>query len=78
MQTVTAQLETDDPTGKVAEFYKRKFPDANVSVANENQYTIVSSANHNLVTINIERDGSKTLIHIASVTGRRTSGNSSD
>jgi hypothetical protein len=79
MHTVAAQFETDDSAAKVAEFYKRKFPDANVSVADADHYTIVSSANHNMITINIEPDGSKTRIHIASVTGRRTgSGSSSD
>jgi hypothetical protein len=77
MHTVAAQFDTDDPPGKVAEFYKRKFPSANVSVANEDHYTIVSSANQNLITINIEPDGDKTRIHIASVSGRHVSGSSS-
>jgi hypothetical protein len=76
MHTVAAQFETDDPPSKVAEFYKRKFPSANVSVANEDHYTIVSSANQNLITINIEPDGEKTRIHIASISGRHVSGNS--
>ena len=67
MHTVAAQFDTDDPPSKVAEFYKRKFPSANVSVADEDHYTIVSSANQNLITINIEPDGDKTRIHIASV-----------
>jgi len=77
MHIVAAQFETDDPPSKVAEFYKRKFPSANVSVANEDHYTIVSSANQNLITINIEPDGDKTRIHIASVSGRHVSGSSS-
>jgi len=77
MHTVAAQFDTDDPPSKVAEFYKRKFPSANVSVANEDHYTIVSSANQNLITINIEPDGDKTRIHIASVSGRHVSGSSS-
>lgn len=77
LHTVAAQFETDDPPNKVAEFYKRKFPAANVSVADGDRYTIVSSANQNLITINIEPDGTQTRIHIASVSGRRPSGSSS-
>ena len=76
MHTIAAQFDTDDPPSKVAEFYKRKFPSANVSVANEDHYTIVSSANQNLITINIEPDGDKTRIHIASVSSRHVSGSS--
>ncbi len=78
MRTVAAQFETGDPEDKVAAFYKKKFPEANVSVATEDHYTIVSSANHNLITINIEPDGPRTRIHIASVTGKRFGGGSSD
>jgi zinc-ribbon domain len=78
MRTVAAQFETDDPEDKVAAFYKKKFPEGNVSVATEDHYTIVSSANHKLITINIEPDGPRTRIHIASVTGKRIGGGSSD
>jgi eukaryotic-like serine/threonine-protein kinase len=74
IHTVAAQFESGDPPNKVAEFYKRKFPMANVSVASDDQYTIVSTSNQNLITINIEPDGGKTRIHIASVSGRHVSG----
>jgi hypothetical protein len=78
VHTVAAEFETDDPANKVADFYKAKFPDANVNVANEDHYTIVSSDGNRLVTINIESQGSKTLIHVASVGGKGEAGNSSD
>ncbi len=69
MQTVGANFETDDPPEKVAEFYRSKFPDAKVSVSDGKHYSIVSMENKHLVTISIEPEGSKTMIHIADVSG---------
>ena len=78
VHTVSAEFESDDPANKVGDFYKAKFPDANVNVSNQDQYTIVSSDGNRLVTINIEAQGGKTLIHVASVGGKGEAGNSSD
>lgn len=78
VHTVAADFESDDPASKVADFYKTKFPNANVNVSNQDHYTIVSTDSKNLITINIEPQGSKTLIHIASVGGKDATGNSSD
>jgi len=78
VHTVAADFESDDPASKVADFYKSKFPNANVNVSDQDHYTIVSTDNKNLVTINIEPQGGKTLIHIASVGGKDATGNSSD
>ena len=70
MHSVAAQFETDDQPEKVAEYYKEKFPNANVSVADTNHYAIVSSAGGNLISINIESQDGKTMIHIANVSGK--------
>jgi len=70
MHTVSAQFETDDSPDKVADFYKAKFPNANVSVGDQDHYTIVSTSEKNMITINIEPSDGKTLIHIASVSGK--------
>lgn len=70
MHTTTVQFESDDPADKVAQFYRSKFPDANVNTAEGDHYTIVSTQNKNVVTINIEPDGDKTRIDIASVMGK--------
>jgi hypothetical protein len=78
VHTVAAQFETDDPASKVADFYKAKFPDANVSVSNQDHYTIVSTNKKNLITINIEPQDGKTLINVASVGGKDATGDSSD
>lgn len=78
VHTVAADFESDDPASKVADFYKAKLPGANVNVSEQDHYTLVSTDNKNLITINIESQGSKTLIHIASVGGKNSTSNSSD
>jgi hypothetical protein len=78
VHTVAADFESDDPASKVADFYKAKFPNANVNVSNQDQYTIVSTDNKNLITVNIESQGSKTRIHIASVGGKDSTSNPGD
>ena len=78
MHTVTAQLETDDTVDKVADFYKLKFPNANVSVKDSGGYTIVSTDNKNLVTINIKTEDGKTRITIANMSGKGMTGGSSN
>ena len=78
VHTVAAEFESDDPASKVADFYKAKFPDANVNVSDQDHYTIVSTNKKNLITINIEPQDGKTRINIASVGGKDITGNSSD
>lgn len=78
VHTVAADFESDDPASKVADFYKAKLPGANVNVSEQDHYTLVSTDNKNLITINIESEGSKTLVHIASVGGKGSTSNSSD
>ena len=78
MHTVSAQFETTDSAEKVSEFYKSKFPNANFSSGNQGNYTIVSTDQKNLITINIEPSDGKTLIHIASVSGKHVGTGASD
>jgi hypothetical protein len=73
MHTTSAEFETNDSVDKVAAFYKAKFPNANITTQDGNQYTIVSMDNNNILTINLEPQGGKTLIKIASVKGARGS-----
>jgi hypothetical protein len=70
MHTVSVQMQTDDPPAKVAQFYQQQLPNANVNISDNDRYTIVSNKRHNLVTVNIEPQDGKTMIHIASVTGK--------
>jgi|SRR5579871_1656334 hypothetical protein len=68
MHTVTANFDTSDPAEKVCNFYKSKFSNATVSSSNQDQCTIVSKDNKNMVTINVESSGDGAKFHIASVT----------
>jgi hypothetical protein len=70
MHTVAAEFETDDSSDKVAVFYKSKFPNPTVSTTNGGSTTIVSTDKQGLVTVTIEPEGSKTRIHVASVSGK--------
>ena len=76
VNAVAAELESDDPADKVADFYKTKFPDATVKVSGS-RYEIVAKQKDNLVTIKIEPQGDKTHIKVATVTGKGV-GNAND
>jgi hypothetical protein len=70
MKTVSAEFETADSSEKVFDFYKHKFPHANVTTGDEGHYTIVSTDRGSIVTINIESTDSGTHFHIANVIGK--------
>ena len=74
MHTVAADFETDDPPERVADFYKKRLPHANIAVSDEKQYTIISTDKKNMFTISIEPQEGKTLIHIANVSGKAVAG----
>jgi hypothetical protein len=70
MKTVSAEFETSDSPEKVFEFYKQKFPDANVTEGDQHHYTIVSTNRGSILSINIEAAGGETHFHIANVIGK--------
>lgn len=74
MHTVAVSLETDDAPEKVAEFYKSQLPHANVNVSDDKHYTIVSTREKNLITVNIDPENGKTVINIATVSGKAAAG----
>ncbi len=67
MHTVSAQFETDDSPEKVAEFYKSRISNAQVSSQGD-RYSIVSADTKNVTTITIRPENGKTVIAIANVT----------
>ncbi len=77
MHTVAAEFETDDPPERVAEFYKKKLPHANIAVSDAKHYTIISHDKKNMFTINIEPQEDKTLIHVANISGNAVAGGES-
>jgi uncharacterized OB-fold protein len=70
MKTVSAEFETSDSPDKVFEFYKHRFPHANVTEGDREHYTIVSTDRGSIVTINIEASDSGSRFHIANVIGK--------
>ena len=73
MHTVTASFESSDAADKVCEFYRGRFPSANVSTSDRNRCTIVSNAAPNMVTINVESSGDGSRFHIVAVTKKSSS-----
>lgn len=67
--TVAVNFESDDSARQVADFYKSKFPSAKFSASDEDHYSIVSMGNGRILSINIEPQDGKTMIHIANVRG---------
>jgi hypothetical protein len=70
MKTVSAEFQTPDAPEKVFEFYKQKFPGANVTQADQGNYTIVSMNRGSIITINIQAEDGETHFHIANVVGK--------
>ncbi len=68
VHTTAAALETDDSPDKVFEFYKARYPGANVVSAENGQYNIVSGEKDNVTTINIQTQDGKTVIQISKMT----------
>jgi hypothetical protein len=69
MHTAAAEFESDDPVASVADFYKSKFPGANV-MSSGDRYTIIAGEKGNMTTITIEPQNGKTRIHVAKITGK--------
>jgi hypothetical protein len=77
MHTVEAEFESEDSAEKVMAFYASKLPNANVTVADQNHYTLVSTDKKNLITINIVPEDGKTRISIANLSGKNVTSNNS-
>ena len=71
---VSAEFESDDPTGKVAEFYKADYPDADVSVQNQGQARRITSSQRSGLTIVVDIRNGKTHVAIARLGGLRPTG----
>jgi hypothetical protein len=67
--TLALTFETSDPPDKVADFYKSKFPNANVTSSEGDHHTIVVTNKKQVLTVNIEPAGDMTHIQISSVGG---------
>ena len=70
IHTTAASFESSDPLDKVCAFYKSKFPGAMSTTSDENQCTIVATANKSTVTIHIETNGDGSKFHISKVSNK--------
>jgi hypothetical protein len=68
MHTSSVTYETDDPPATVADFYKSKFPGANMTSGENGRYSLLSGGKDDLTTITIEPSDGKTKIVVARVT----------
>jgi flagellar basal body-associated protein FliL len=78
MHTASADFESSDPPGTVAEFYKSKVPNANLVSSTGDHYAIISTDKKNILSINIEPKNGRTRIHISKISGKMVNGGDSD
>lgn len=57
LHTITAIFESNDAVGRVCDFYRSKFPGANVASSDQNQCSIVSGGPGNSTTISVQSSG---------------------
>lgn len=67
VHTVTANFESSDPVSKVCDFYKAKFPNANVSSSDQTHCSIVSGEQGNSTSINVQPSGDGSRFQIVAV-----------
>ena len=68
-----AEFITDDAVDKVGDYYRRQFPNSKVDVAERDHQTLIVQASRGMITINVERQGDRTHIHIANLGGKPAS-----
>lgn len=75
VHTASAAFVSTDPVSKVCDFYRSKFPNPTSSVSGQDNCSIVSTEQGNVVSINIKSHGDSTKIQISSVNKPSTSSN---
>jgi len=68
LHTVTAIFESNDSVDKLCDFYRSKFPSANVSSSDQNRCSIISGDNFNSTTITVEPNGDGSRLSIVRLT----------
>jgi hypothetical protein len=75
MHTVAANFESSDSVDKICNFYKSRFPAANVTTSDQNRCTLVSNDQKNMITINVQGGGDTTKFQITNVSKKSASSN---
>ena len=68
LHTVTANFESNDSVDKVCDFYKQKFPSAQVASSDQTHCSIVSGDKGNSTTISVQSSGDGSRFTIVSMT----------
>lgn len=66
--TVSANFQSNDSVEKVCDFYRSKFPGANVSSSDQNQCSIISGDKANSTTITVQPNGDGSRFSIVKLT----------
>jgi zinc ribbon protein len=67
IHTVTANFESSDSVDKVCDFYKAKFPTANIRSSDQNQCNIVAGDQANSTTVSVQSRGDGCTFQIVSL-----------
>jgi len=67
-RTVTAMFDSSDSVEKVCDFYREKFPGANITSSDQNRCSIVSGDKVNSTTIAVEPNGDGSRLKIVRFT----------
>jgi zinc-ribbon domain len=68
LHTVTANFESTDSVDKICDFYKQKFPSAQVASSDQTHCSIVSGDKGNSTTISVQSSGNGSRFTIVSMT----------
>ncbi|HWJ46860.1 MAG TPA: zinc-ribbon domain-containing protein [Candidatus Udaeobacter sp.] len=68
LHTVTANFESSDSVDKICDFYKQKFPSAQVSSSDQNRCSIISGDKGNSTTITVQPSGDGSRFTIVTLT----------
>ena len=75
VHSVTANFESGDSVDKVCEFYKAKFPNANIKSSDQNQCNIVAGEQGNSTTVSVQSNGDGCKFQIVSLSKKSASSN---
>ena len=67
IHTVTANFESSDSVDKVCDFYKTKFPNANIRSSDQNQCSIVAGDQTNSTTVSVQSRGDGSTFQIVAL-----------
>jgi len=68
LHTVTANFDSNDSVDKICDFYKQKFPSAQVASSDQTHCSIVSGDKGNSTTISVQSSGDGSRFTIVSMT----------